>query len=81
VGNAFWLTRAEVAYGVGAARPVVFGDVGWAGDRTRSRDIGRPVSGVGVGTSLLDGLVRFDIARGIHPEKEWRVNAYVDARF
>jgi hypothetical protein len=80
-GNAFWLARAEIAHGVGALRPVVFGDLGWAGDRTKLRDVGRPASGVGVGTSLLDGLVRFDVARGIYPERKWRVNAYLDARF
>jgi hypothetical protein len=81
VGDAFWLTRAEIAQGVGAVRPVVFGDVGWAGDRRSWRQVGQPVSGVGVGLSALDGLVRFDVARGIAPEKEWRVNAYLDARF
>ena len=80
-GNAFWLARAELAHGVGVLRPVLFGDLGWAGDRTRWRDVGQPASGVGIGTSLLDGLVRFDVARGIHPEKAWRVNAYLDARF
>ena len=80
-GNAFWLARAEMAYGVGVLRPVVFGDLGWAGDRTKWREIGQPASGVGVGTSLMDGLVRFDVARGIYPEKAWRVNAYLDARF
>lgn len=79
-GNAFWLARAELAHGVGVLRPVVFGDLGWAGDRTRWREVGRPLSGVGVGTSLLDGLVRFDVARGIYPENAWRVSAYLDAR-
>jgi hypothetical protein len=81
VGNAFWLARGELAYGVGAARPVIFGDIGWAGDRTKWQEIGQPISGVGVGTSIMDGLVRFDVARGIYPEKAWRVNAYLDARF
>jgi hypothetical protein len=80
-GNAFWLTRAELAYGVGAVRPVLFGDLGWAGDRRSWREVGQPASGVGVGTSVMDGLVRFDVARGIFPEKDWRVNAYLDARF
>lgn len=80
-GDAFWLARAELAYGLSVVRPVLFGDIGWAGDRTRWRDMGQPVSGVGVGTSVMDGLVRFDVARGIHPENAWRVNAYVDARF
>ncbi|MCY7380890.1 MAG: hypothetical protein LH467_16330 [Gemmatimonadaceae bacterium] len=80
-GNAYWLARAELAHGAGVIRPLVFGDLGWAGDRTRWRDAGRPASGVGVGASLLDGLVRFDVARGIFPEKSWRVNAYLDGKF
>ncbi len=80
-GNAYWLARAELAHGVGVIRPLVFGDLGWAGDRTRWRDVGRPASGVGVGASLLDGLVRFDVARGIFPGKSWTVNAYLDGRF
>lgn len=80
-GNAFWLARAEIAHGLGVLRPVVFGDLGWAGDRAKWRDVGQPASGMGVGTSIMDGLVRFDVARGIYPEKQWRVNAYLDARF
>ena len=80
-GNSFWLARAELARGIGAVKPVLFGDLGWAGDRREWREVGRPVSGAGAGLSVMDGLVRFDVARGIAPEKEWRVNAYLDARF
>jgi hypothetical protein len=80
-GTAFWLARAEVAHGMGVIRPVAFADLGWAGDRTKWRDIGTPLSGLGVGTSLMDGLVRFDVARGINPERQWRVDAYVNGRF
>jgi hypothetical protein len=80
-GNAFWLARGEAGYGLEVIRPVVFADIGWAGDRTRWRDIGRPLSGAGVGASLLDGLVRFDVARGINPDRQWRVDAYVEGRF
>jgi hypothetical protein len=29
----------------------------------------------------MDGLVRFDVARGIYPEKKIRTNLYVEARF
>jgi hypothetical protein len=29
----------------------------------------------------MDGLVRFDVAKGIYPEKAVRVNLYVEARF
>lgn len=91
-GDAFWLARGEVAYGLEVIRPVAFADFGWAGDRRQWRDMtitrpmigttsGRPMSGVGVGATLLDGLVRFDVARGLYPEKQWRVDTYVEARF
>jgi hypothetical protein len=81
VGDAFWLARAEVAHGVGVIRPVVFTDFGWAGDRRNWSKIGLPMSGVGAGTSIMDGLIRFDVARGINPERMWRVDTYIEARF
>jgi hemolysin activation/secretion protein len=62
-------------------RPVVFYDVGWAGNRRDFTEPGRPMSGAGVGASFMDGLIRFDVARGIHPEKKFRANLYVEARF
>ena len=80
-GDAFWLARAEVARGVGVIRPVIFADLGWAGDRRNWQSIGVPMSGVGAGTSILDGLIRFDVARGINPERQWRVDTYIEARF
>jgi hypothetical protein len=80
-GDAYWLARAELGLGIPAARPVLFADWGWAGDRDDFREVGRPLSGVGVGASFVDGLIRFDIARGLYPEKRWAVNLYVEARF
>lgn len=80
-GDAFWLSRLELGTGFHAARPVIFGDIGWVGDRDRMRDVGRPLSGVGVGVSILDGLVRVDLARGIHPGRRIRADMYVEARF
>ena len=82
-GNAFWLGRAEAGYGFSVVRPVIFGDIGWAGDRTNWSDIGTPLSGVGAGFSILDGLVRFDVARGLQPvsQRGWRVDAYLEGRF
>ena len=81
-GNAFWISRAEIAHGVGVVRPVLFGDIGWAGDRTQWRTIGQPLSGAGAGLTIMDGLIRFDVARGITPKPgQWRVDAYVEARF
>ena len=80
VGNAFWMARGEVARGVGVIRPVVFGDLGWAGDRRSWREVGKPLAGAGAGFSMMDGLLRFDVARGIQPEKMWRVDMYVEGR-
>jgi hypothetical protein len=80
-GNAFWMTRAEVGRTFQGARAILFGDLGWVGDRDRVRDVGRPLSGVGVGASLMDGLIRFDLARGIYPSKQLRFSAYLDGVF
>lgn len=81
IGDAFWMGRVEVGSSFVGARPVVFYDVGWAGDRRDFSDPGRPMSGAGVGASFMDGLVRFDVARGIFPSKKVRASLYVEARF
>jgi hypothetical protein len=82
-GNAYWLTRTELAYDAGGYRPSLFADIGWTGSRDSlyKNQIGRPMSGVGIGSSIMDGLFRFDVARGLYPQKRWRVDAYVEARF
>lgn len=81
IGDAYWMARAELGSSFVGARPVIFGDLGWAGSRSDWKDPGRPLSGVGVGVSFMDGLIRFDVARGIYPEKKTRANLYVEARF
>jgi hemolysin activation/secretion protein len=81
IGNAFWMARAELGSRNVGFRPTVFYDVGWAGNRKDFGDQGRPMSGAGVGLSFLDGLFRFDVARGIYPSKNIRANLYVEARF
>ena len=80
-GDAYWLGRAEVGTSITLARPVVFYDVGWAGDRTAWRNPGQPLSGAGVGVSLVDGMVRFDLSRGIAPRQDVRFDMYLEARF
>lgn len=81
VGNAYWMTRAELAAGGLVARPVVFYDIGWAGDRDRWADPGEPLSGAGIGASFFDGVVRLDLARGIRPRDDWRLALYLEGRF
>ena len=53
---------------------------GFAGDHVNAAD---GPAGVGVGVSILDGLVRFDVARGIQPrdQQRFRVETYLEARF
>jgi hemolysin activation/secretion protein len=80
-GNAYWLGRLEVGRGMQGVKPVVFGDIGWAGDRAMWRDGGRPLSGVGVGASMVDGLIRLDLSRGLYPRKQFRLDMYVEAKF
>ena len=80
-GNAFWMSRVELGSNDVGARPTVFADLGWAGDRTKFSNVGRPLSGVGAGMSFLDGLFRFDVARGIYPRKQYRVDLYLESKF
>jgi hypothetical protein len=78
MGDAFWFSRAEVGTRSGAFRPVAFFDVGWAGSRKTFGQI-QPQRGAGFGFGALDGLLRFDIARGLYPAKGWRLDLYLDA--
>lgn len=43
--------------------------------------MGRPLSGIGVGISGFDGMIRLDVARGLYLREQTRVNLYLDARF
>jgi hemolysin activation/secretion protein len=80
-GNAFWLSRAELGANDAGIRPAVFADLGWVGDRSKLSQVGRPLSGVGAGVSFLDGLFRFDVARGIYPRKQYRLDLYLESKF
>jgi hypothetical protein len=80
-GNAFWMSRLEVGSNDAGARPTLFADLGWVGDRNKISQVGRPMSGVGTGVSFLDGLFRFDVARGIYPRKQFRVDLYLESKF
>ena len=80
-GDAFWLGRAEVSTDRVAFRPVVFVDAGWAGSRDDWAHPGKPMLGAGLGWSVLEGLVRFDLAKGIRPNRGVRASLYLDANF
>jgi len=80
-GTAFWMTRMELARSSEFMRTALFGDLGWAGNREKWGEFGRPLSGAGVGFSFLDGMIRFDAARGIYPRKDVRFAFYFNAPF
>lgn len=79
VGTTYGRARMEVARVFPAWTLTLFGDGGWAGDRSEyvPDDV---LWGVGAGASLLDGLIRFDISRGLTgPLRDTRVDLYLDA--
>jgi hypothetical protein len=80
-GDAYWLGRAEIGRTFTGIRPTIFYDLGWAGTRGDFAGSVRPISGAGIGVSALDGLVRFDVAHGIHPNHALRADLYTSARF
>ncbi|HZS60240.1 MAG TPA: hypothetical protein VFA43_13275 [Gemmatimonadaceae bacterium] len=80
-GDTYWLTRFEIGPRSVAFKPVLFYDMGWAGDRGDWGHEGRPLSGAGLGLSFLDGLIRLDVAHAIYPGRSWRVNSYLNATF
>jgi len=80
-GNAFWFSRTEIGKDYRTHRIGLFGDLGWVGDRSKISEIGRPMSGVGLGFSMLDGAIRMDVARGLYPRKQFRVDLSLGTRF
>ena len=76
-GEAFWYGRAELATASPAVRLSVFGDAGWAGPKG-GFGFDDPWAGAGVGASLLDGVVRLDLARGVRRGESWRLYLYLD---
>jgi hypothetical protein len=74
-GAAFWRARAELGTGLPFFHLYVFGDAGHAGPRRDLFDA-RPLRSAGVGLSLLDGLVRIDVARPLDGGR-WRLHAAV----
>jgi hypothetical protein len=78
------LARAEFARDNPYHRSILFGDLGWVGNRDsllHFSGLGRPLSGVGYGESMFDGILRMDLSRGLQPKKQWRFDVYLEARF
>lgn len=78
VGTSFVRGRAEAARTFGWGGLTLFGDAGWAGERDAFEADDLLVS-AGAGFSVLDGLVRIDIARALRVHTGWRLELYLDA--
>lgn len=79
-GEAFWRARTEVGTAWPAARLAVFNDWAWAGPRA-DFGTGRPLVSFGIGGSVLDGLIRADLTRGLRAPTGWRFDFYLDGTF
>ncbi len=77
-GDSFWFGRFELTQGHPVARPSVFADIGWAGPRDLWPETRNPVSGIGVGMMMIDGLLRFDFARS--STGHFRADLYLNSR-
>ena len=78
-GLSFSRGRVEVSRTFEAGSAILFGDAGWAGDRAdfQADDI---LYGIGIGGSILDGLIRVDLSQGLKgPDKGFRIELYLDA--
>ncbi len=76
-GQSFGRGRVELARGESFGRISLFSDLAWAGERSDVR-FDDAFYSVGVGLSLLDGLIRFDGAWGLVRPKGFRFDAYLD---
>jgi hypothetical protein len=77
-GDAFWFGRFEISQGHPLARPSVFADAGWAGPRGLLTESSGPISGIGLGLTVMDGMLRFDVARS--SRARFRADLYLNPR-
>ena len=81
-GEAFWLLRGELGNDFPAVRTVVFADLGWTGTRDAFPGSSENfLASAGLGFSLLDGIIRFDLAKGIRGASATRGYLYLDGLF
>jgi hemolysin activation/secretion protein len=66
-GQAFWAARLDIAPFRGRLRPVIFGD---AGQAARPDDLfsSQALVGAGIGLSVFNGLLRFDLSHPVSPD-------------
>ena len=78
-GTTFVRGRLELGRTAGHLGNVIFGDAGWAGGR-RALEVDEVLYSVGFGFTIVDGLVRVDLARAVNgPDPRIRLHVHLDA--
>jgi hypothetical protein len=77
-GNSMARGRLELARTTSFGALAVFSDWGWAGDREDIRMADQRWA-IGAGASLLDGLIRLDLAHGLRSPRGWRLDLHLDS--
>jgi outer membrane translocation and assembly module TamA len=77
VGSSFLRGRAGITQANTAFGLTLFGDAGWAGDRS-AFDADDLLFSAGAGATVLDGLLRFDVSRALREPTGWKLDLYLD---
>jgi hemolysin activation/secretion protein len=77
-GDSYGRARGEVARFFSWGALSLFSDYGWAGEGSEL-DLSDGYHSIGVGLSILDGLIRIDGAQGLRSPRDFRVDFYLDA--
>ena len=78
VGTSALRGRAELARTTPTVGIAFFSDAGWAGYRT-DFNTAQSLLSAGVGMTILDGLVRIDLARALRVRKGFRLELHLDS--
>jgi hypothetical protein len=82
VGDTYLRARLEIARYFSVVGVSVFGDAGWAGPRdgfSLRNATDHALLSAGAGLTVMDGLLRLDLARALRPPLGWRLALYLDA--
>ncbi len=79
-GPSYFLAKFEVGSRVPAMRVVAFTDLGWAGEPGELFEL-EPITSVGIGVSVLDGILRTDLAWGVRGGHDFRIHFYTSGLF
>ncbi len=78
-GRNLFRARVELSRSFVPGAVVLFGDGGWAGDSTGGLTWDAALFSVGAGFSVLDDILRVDVARALRTPTGWSVEAYLAA--